>query len=58
MDTGNTSKKLLKFGRVVCELREWTNRQTGMLITIPHTPSGGEVNLQLKYKILMKLCSV
>jgi len=34
---GNIHKKLVKFGRVVFELCEWTDRQTDILITILHT---------------------
>ena len=41
MATGNMHKNLTKFGHVVFELCEQTDRQTDILVTILCTPPGG-----------------
>jgi len=52
MATGNTHKKLVRFGSVVFELcertNEQTNKQTDILIAILGAPSGSEV-INAKY---------
>jgi len=44
-------KNLVKFGRVVFELCEQTNRQTDRLITILCASAGGEVTINSRQKI-------